>query len=556
MKYVVSSGEMKKIDKETIEALGVPAMVLMERAALKVAEAAEEYLEESKDFYRNNQILVLCGTGNNGADGIAAARILSAKGYEAKVYVIGEKEKASALFKQQFEIAVNFGVPMISNQDFAEYTIDENTILIDAIFGIGLNKEVTGIYKDIIDKINTTVKRRVFSVDAPSGLSCDTGFPLGTAVKADSTITFGYNKIGMVMYPGCEYAGKVTVADIGFASAERLGLTLKYFTYGKEDLCRLPLRRVYSNKGSYKKVLIIAGSAGMSGAAYFSAKAAYKTGAGLVKIMTEEMNRGSLQTALPEALICTYEDKELTDSVLNALKEELAWADVCVVGPGIGRGRAAEKLLQMVLENIKIPLVIDGDAIWLLGQKIDIFMEEQGNKRKEEDFSPGDSGEMYDTLSVGCTHRKEELILSDRIGYLRDILPERTILTPHLKELSYLLAVPVERIQKDLLETADKCTEGSHIIYALKDARTVVAFEGKQYINISGNNGMATGGSGDVLTGIIAGLIAGGLNESAAAVLGVYLHGLAGDFACEELGEYSLMATDITNYIYKAMNRK
>ncbi len=544
MKYLVSSGEMKEIDKKTIEGMGIPAIVLMERAALKVAEAVEGYLKEPEGLYQGNKILAICGTGNNGADGVAAARILSCKGYEAKIYVIGDRTKASPLFTQQLEIAVNFGVPMISNLDSAEYTIDNNTILIDAVFGVGLNKEVTGIYRDIIDKINLSAKRRVFAVDIPSGLSGDTGFPMGAAVKADSTITFGYLKAGMVMYPGCEYAGEVTTADIGFASGEKLGLNLKYFTYEKADLKLLPLRKAYSNKGSYKKVFIIAGSSNMSGAAYFSARAAYKTGAGLVKIMTNEKNRSILQTSLPEALLCTYHDKELTAAMLDSLKEELTWGDVLVIGPGIGRSKEAEKLLELVLENVKVPLIVDGDAVWLLGQKI--------NAIQKENFSPGILNEEYNVLS----DKTEENFMADRIGYLKNLLPDNTILTPHLKELSYLLGVPVERIQKGLLEIADICMEGNHNIYAIKDARTVVAFEGKQYINMSGNNGMATGGSGDVLTGIIAGLIAGGLQEPGAAALGVYLHGLAGDYACRDLGEYSLMATDITDYISRAMSRK
>ncbi|SHO51097.1 bifunctional ADP-dependent NAD(P)H-hydrate dehydratase/NAD(P)H-hydrate epimerase [Anaerocolumna xylanovorans] len=536
MKYLVSSGEMKEIDKKTIEDMGIPAIVLMERAALKVAEAVEEYIKASESVYKTNKVLVICGTGNNGADGIAAARILSCKGHDVKIHVIGDKKSASALFCQQSEIAVNFGVPMISNLNSAEYTIDESTILIDAIFGVGLNREVTGIYKDIIDKINFSAKRKVFSVDIPSGLSGDSGFPMGTAVIADSTITFGYQKIGMVMYPGCNYAGEVTVEDIGFAGEEKLGINLKYFTYEKEDLKLLPCRRAYSNKGSYGKVLVIAGSANMSGAAYFSAKAAYKTGAGLVKIMTNEKNRISLQTALPEALLCTYPDGELTKPQLDALKEELAWADVLVIGPGIGRKKEAEKLLELVLENVNVPLIIDGDAIWLLGQRINAL-------QKEQDFSPGDL-------------KREEVLLFGRIRYLKSILPDKAIITPHLKELSYLLAVSVERIQQELLKTANQCMEENHMIYAIKDARTVVAFAGKQYINMSGNNGMATGGSGDVLTGVIAGLIAGGLEEYTAAALGVYVHGLAGDFACEELGEYSLMATDISDYISKVMSRK
>lgn len=563
MKYLVSSCEMKEIDERTIEGMGIPAIILMEHAAMKVAETVEAYLKEQR--CANQRILVYCGTGNNGADGIAAARILFGKGYEVTICIVGDMKSTSSLFLQQKEIAENFSVPTISKLDFAEYTIDENTILIDAIFGIGLSREVTGIYKDIINKINTSVKRKVFSVDVPSGLSSDNGFPQGAAVKADVTISFGYSKIGLVMYPGCEYAGKVEIADIGFAPLGKIGMSLKYHTFEREDLTLLPPRKAYSNKGSYKKVLVVAGSATMSGAAFFSAKAAYMTGAGLVKVITSENNRISLQTSLPEALLYTYKEEELTRNALDLLAEEIKWADVCVIGPGIGRSEVSEKILTLILENIEVPLIIDGDAIWLLGQKVNSLIDNSREKVKEEDFSPGEplNHNIPTELSVSKSADKSiqkfadntnENKIEERIVSLKSILPAKTILTPHLKELSYLLGVPVEVIQKELLHMADNCIKENNLIFAIKDARTVVASKEHQYINMSGNNGMATGGSGDVLTGIIAGLIAGGLTESLAAALGVYLHGLAGDYACRELGEYSLMASDIIKYLPEAMS--
>lgn len=539
MKYLVNSEEMKEIDKRTIEKMGIPAVVLMERAALKVAEAVEEYIESTNDNKTNFKILAVCGTGNNGADGIAAARILFCKGYKAQVCTVGKDEAATELFLQQLKIAANFGVSIVRNLSAAEYTSDENTILIDAVFGVGLNREVTGIYKDIIDKINTASRRRVFSVDIPSGLSSDTGFPLGVAVRADNTVTFGYCKRGLVMYPGAKYAGRIHLADIGFAKAEILGVVPEAFIYEKQDLCRLPIRKPYSNKGSYGKVLVIAGSPNMSGAAYFSAKAAYKTGAGLVKIMTAEANRVILQTSLPEALLCTYPE-ELTEETHKSLEKELAWADVIVIGPGLGRSNGAKSLLELVLENSRVPVIIDGDAIWLLGQRIDAYIR--------ENFSPGDGAEEAE--------RDGNFPTAERIRCLGEILPHKAIITPHLKELSYLLSLSVGIIQRELFEAADICTCENQLVFAIKDARTVVAYGRKRYINMSGNNGMATGGSGDVLTGMIASLIGQGLTEEEAAVAGVYLHGLSGDMARKEMGEYSLMATDIIDHIPAAINEK
>ena len=543
MKYLVKRNEMQEIDRKTIEEMGIPAIVLMERAALTVAEVIEEYIQNSScDKDNKLKILAICGTGNNGADGIAAARILTCKGYKAAIYVVGDRNKASALFLQQLEIAANFGVEIVSNIDTPEYTIDENTILIDAIFGIGLNKDIQGEYKNIIDKLNRLKKRKVFAVDVPSGISADTGFPLGTAVKSDYTITFGYPKLGLVLFPGCEYAGIITVADIGFAAPELLKLPFHHYTFNKEDLKLIPNRKAYSNKGTYGKILVIAGSEDMSGAAYFSAKAAYRMGAGLVKILTNEKNRIILQTILPEALLNTYSDGELKPRDVNTLKEELKWADTVVIGPGIGRSTQAERLLQLVIEEVKVPVVIDGDALWLLGQKATNFV-------KEQDFSPGNSELMKAEIM-------EEKQAADRITILKNLLPDRTILTPHLKELSYLLNIPVKWLQNNLLKAADLCTLDNNIVYTIKDARTIVAEKESRYINLSGNNGMATGGSGDVLTGIIAGLLGQGLTEAKAAALGVYLHGLAGDLAAEESGQHSVMADDIINHISAVIKLK
>lgn len=539
MKYLVNSDEMKEIDRLTIEDMGLPAMVLMERAALKVAEAIEEYIQDSvKERAGRITILSVCGTGNNGADGVAAARILHCKGYKARVCTVGDRERGSEQFLQQIKIAENFGVSIVSNLSTEEYTIDENTILIDAIFGVGLNREVKSVYKDIINKINIAAKEKVFAVDIPSGLSSDTGFPLGIAVRADYTITFGLGKIGLAMYPGAEYAGEVFIADIGFAKEryiKKCESHLNHFIFEQEDLHRLPPRKPYSNKGSYGKVIVVGGSANMSGAAYLSAKAAYKSGAGLVKIMTAEQNRIILQSSLPEALLCTYPGEELENGELHLLEKELSWADVIVIGPGIGRSTSADKLLKLVLERSRVPIIIDGDAIWLLGQRIDAYIL--------ENFS-------------GETIQEENFRMEARINYLKEILPKKTIITPHLKELSYILSISVKRIQEELLRIADICARKNEIVFTIKDARTIVAYNNQRYINLSGNSGMATGGSGDVLTGIIAGLIGQGLSEEEAAMTGVYLHGLAGDKAAGKASEYSLMATDIIEHISEVMMQK
>ncbi len=503
MQKVVTSNQMKAIDSYTIEKIGIPSMVLMERAALQVVNVVKQHIGPK------DRILAVCGTGNNGGDGIAVARILKGDGYEAEVLLVGDEGKASEQTKEQLKIARNLGISILNNININEYTI-----IVDGLFGIGLNKPVTGIYEETIKTINSG-NHLVFAVDIPSGLSADLARPLNVAVKSDYTITFGYQKAGLILYPGCEYAGEVVVADIGFPQiafdAVNKMTRMDCSVYDESDKRKLPIRHTYSNKGTYGKVLIIAGSKNMSGACYLSAKAAYRCGAGLVKIMTVEENRVIMQQLLPEALLYTYTSEALEEpSKLGEIIEQIHWATSIVIGPGIGINPDSEKLLNLVITHAKAPLLIDADGLNIL---------------------------------ASMNHKKEEAVLiQDNIV---NMLPKDTILTPHIKELSRLINIPVEEITSNLLEIADKCTDNNKLIFVIKDPRTVAAYKEERYINISGNNGMATGGSGDVLTGIIGGFIAGGLSPWEAAKLGVYIHGLAGDKASEKKGCYSMMAGDI-----------
>lgn len=508
MKTIVNASQMQAVDAFTIEKVGIPAFVLMERAALSVAYEVKKYC------HKQDKILAVCGTGNNGADGIAAARILYTQGYQADILFAGDEKKASDLTAAQLVIARNLGISIYNNLVISEYTI-----IIDAIFGIGISRDVTGGYKTLIEEMNQG-EHTVFSVDIPSGLSADTAKPMGIAVKADYTVTFGLNKIGLLLYPGCEYGGKLTVSDIGFPGCAIEAAASPYFVYENEDMNKLPARKNYSNKGSYGKALIIAGSLNMSGACYFSAKAAYRMGTGLVKILTAKENRVILQSQLPEALISTYDTNAFNSVGRDKIIKEIKWADVIVIGPGLGMHEISEKILDIVIESAEVPVIIDADGINLLTRKADAaeknFLTEAQNQR-----------------------------IFKRLEITSSLLPKRTILTPHLKELAVLLNMPIEEIAKNLVDTAEKCTKYNDLIFVLKDARTIVSSYNKKYINTTGNNGMATGGSGDVLTGVIAGLIAQGLEAEEAAGLGVYIHGLAGDKAMEEKGSYSLMASDI-----------
>lgn len=506
MYYAVNSDQMKRIDQFTTDVIKIPSLVLMERAAYEVVACMKRHIKKS------DRILVICGSGNNGGDGIAAGRILFLQGYQVAILFIGKESNATEQTKLQLEIAKNIKLPFENNNKLGEYNI-----LIDAIFGIGLTRPVTGEYAEIIEEMNRQ-KAMVFAVDIPSGISADDGSIQNVAVRADYTITFGYQKTGLLLYPGAELAGEVIVADIGFPEYALEQVKPDTFYYGVDDLKLLPARKLNGHKGTFGKVLVIAGSKGMSGAAFLSAKAAYRTGAGLVKILTSSDNREVLQTLLPEALFASYDtcDSQHKD---KEIKDFINWASAIVIGPGLGQSQLAEDLLRMVLKEAKVPIIIDADGINLLAK-------------------------LLDTISKD---------LNTRMEALTNLRKAPVILTPHLMELSRLLKVPIQQIEENRIDIARQCSYNNNLIHVIKDARTVVSHRNNYYINVSGNHGMATGGSGDVLTGIIAALVAQGAEPFDAACLGVYLHGLAGNDAARNKGTYSLIASDIIDSIENVM---
>lgn len=498
MKYVVNATQMKAIDDYSIEKIGIPSLVLMEKAAMAVVDAM------LKTIVKTDKILAVCGAGNNGGDGIAAARILFHLGYHVDVLFVGDEEKSTKQTKVQLNIGRNIGLNIFNQLEISEYNI-----IIDAIFGIGLSKDIIDEYAFIINKINH-FQNKVYSIDIPSGVRADDGKVLNTAIKADETITFGLLKLGHLLYPGSEYVGSITVMDIGFPGEAIRQVHPEHFIYESEDLSGLPMRQTYSNKGTFGTVLVIAGSKDISGACFLSAKAAYRIGAGLVKVLTSVENKNMIQTLLPEALLITYEEENLNKDLISTIIDEIRQATSIVIGPGIGVSNMAKQLLQLVLQHSKVPTIIDADGINLLAKE----KEYKGIKKD------GDYGNNVN-------------------------LPSHFILTPHLKEMSRLIDLTVKEIAENILQVATWVTKEKQYTLVLKDARTLVTHQGKVYINTSGNNGMATGGTGDILTGIIAGLLAQGMPIYEAATMGVYLHGLAGDYAVKEKGLYSLIASDI-----------
>lgn len=502
MEYVLTAAEMKKCDETAIKEYGIASLVLMERAALETANAVIR--KYGKDIY----VGVMAGSGNNGGDGIAIARILQEHGIRVEINMVGEAKKLTEETKIQLETAKKLNIPICFGVEHTLYDV-----IIDAIFGIGITRNVEGKYRKAIEEINAS-KAKVVAVDIPSGVNTDDGSIMGCAVKADMTVTFAYRKIGLMLYPGAACAGEVLCVPIGIprtlTDTKRKGVVT--FTDKAQDL-HLPDRSRSGNKGTFGKLLLVAGSRSMGGACQLSALAAYRIGTGMVRVFTAEENRESLLRKLPEAIIDTYIDRDdeggIGDAERQTLINGLAWADVIAIGPGLSISSRALDILRTVLEYADKPMVLDADALNLLA-KNDALLESLrfGNRKNAADI----------------------------------------ILTPHLGEFSRLMKYPVSEIKKDILGVCKAFTKKYDASLVCKDARTVITKRGKLvYLNSSGNDGMATAGSGDVLTGIISGLLAQGMSGFEAAVIGAYAHGLAGDYARDNASAYYIMAQDIIN---------
>ena len=494
MQLWVNAAQMKAADQYTIQKLGVPSLELMEHAA----QACVQVLEDEKVDL--SHVCVVCGSGNNGGDGFAIARILQNNRYSVETFCVGNPEHYTEETQEQMHRLqecggkITYGMPQE----------DSYSVVIDAVFGVGLSRKVEGRYRQVIEQMNR-MRGTKFAVDIPSGLSATTGCILGCAFKADYTVTFQLKKIGLELSQGRTMAGRVIVPDIGISTDSICEDQEIVRTAGK-DIYRkmLPDRPEDSNKGTYGRLLVIAGSKGMAGAAYLNAHAAYMTGAGLVRIYTSSDNREILQTLLPEAIITTYEEYNKEE-----LLSLLTWADSVCIGSGLGMSRLSEKILKTVIEYVKVPCLIDADGLNLLAE----------NK-----------------------------------NYLNQMAERRFVITPHMEEMSRLTGTPVEELKADRIQILKDFISRYRITCVLKDSRTLIASEEKGIrMNLTGNSAMAKAGSGDVLAGVISGWMVQGKEAEDAAELGTYIHGLSGDLAKFEKGVYSVMARDLIEYISKAL---
>lgn len=498
MRYLPDANQMKEADSYTIHQLGIPSLELMERAARACVEHIKEWkLDLSK-------LCVLCGSGNNGGDGFAIARMFAQEGVDVTAILVGNAEHCTAETAHQIEQLKGTTAHYSEHFDKKQFEEESYSLIIDAIFGVGLCREVSGRYAEMIASVNQKKAIRM-SVDIPSGISAKTGNVLGIAVCADYTVTIQETKAGLVMDPGRAYAGTCVSADIGIVPLPLEEDDETAYTLDPQDYTALlPERNADSNKGTYGKLLMITGSKGMAGAAYLGALAAYRTGAGLVQIYTSEDNRIILQSQLPEAIITTYE--AFDEDELHRL---IDWADVVSIGSGFGTKKLSKKILKETISYTKKPLVIDADGL---------------------------------------------NILSEHMEYLCGVDCSQFIFTPHMKEFERISGVKIEEVKKDRIAALRTFVNQYGVTCVLKDSRTILFKPGERVaINLSGCAAMAKAGSGDVLAGIIASYLAQGLSQWDAALLGVYIHGKAGEIAQNEHGPYSLLARELADMAGIAM---
>jgi NAD(P)H-hydrate epimerase len=497
----VTSQEMRDIDARAINDYKIPGIVLMENAA----SAAVKVIKE--EVLKNQKILILCGIGNNGGDGFAIARMLIHAHYQVTIGIVGEVSSIKGDAKINYEIMKSLEIHHIQIHSEESYVafrnlLNQSDIIIDAMLGTGCSRELEGDMKQVVLEINQGTQT-VFAIDVPTGINADNGRIMGTCIKASKTITFCLPKVGLLLLPGVAYTGETVVVDIGIP--ERIYQDKPYKFHLLDDALNdlLPKRKMVSHKGTYGKILVVAGSKQMMGALLLSSLAAYKTGAGLVSVLTEAGNEQALFSYVPEAIIHTYTKDETTfNNEKEMIHQAIEGADAILIGPGLSSDKYAKRLLEMVVKADK-PLVIDADGLNLLAMDLDCLSFRQA----------------------------------------------QTIITPHIGEMARLTGLKGNIILENTAQCAETLSKKLNVITILKSAKTVIATNERTYINPFGNPGMATAGSGDVLAGIIISLVGQGLDLELAAVLGVYLHSKAGDMAKGKYGEKGLMARDIVDGI-------
>ncbi|MBQ8199715.1 MAG: NAD(P)H-hydrate dehydratase [Lachnospiraceae bacterium] len=509
MKYAVTAGQMRAHEQYVMETLGIDAILLMERAALFTAEIVKERTQ------KDSRVLIVCGTGNNGADGLALARILTEADYNADVLLLGADDKRSALNVKQQNML--FCGQLFRTLTDTKKSGREYAVIVDAILGIGCTRMLEGEIKEAVEWMNTQNAERI-AMDIPTGICSDTGRMLGTAFRADVTATFGLPKQGLYLGDGKKCAGKVKYDSCGmvypdFRQKMEQQKADKTFVLEKADVVPYLKRDSGGNKSSFGKIGVLAGSRDIAGAAQLAVEAAFRSGGGYVRLCTHENNKNAVLQAVPETVLSLYDD--VAENISGQVDALLAFADVICCGPGIGMSEDAKQMLQALLYHIteNKTLILDADALNLIAREQKL-------------------AEAYKNL------------------------PCNVILTPHVLEFSRLSGYSVEEIKNDRVRMARKYATENKVILVLKDAQTVVADSlGNICISEKGNDGMAVAGSGDVLAGVLAGICGQVKDPYMSACLGVYIHATAGDRAKKKLGAHSMMPSDMIYELKKCMKK-
>ena len=508
---ILSAESMREVDRTAIEDLGIPSMVLMENAAIGVVDAIGDIYGEAESA------VIFCGPGNNGGDGLAIARHLAVRGYEVRIFLMTGRPDRGLRGDSEVQLGIcrrqGLHIRDIESEEDLIEALEharESDLIVDALFGTGLARPLEGLFAELVEELND-LEVPIVAVDLPSGLNGSRSTPLGTHVQADLTVTFAAPKMAHVFPPASEAVGELVVADLGIPpelvdEVEEAGGAL-YLLREEELVDLLPPREPGTHKGDYGHALIVAGSPGKGGAAILAARAAVRAGAGLVTAAVPEAVVNVVDLGSIESMTLGLPSRHSGQLAASAADRVLAAAEgksVLALGPGLGQEEETAEAIRRIALETTLPLVLDADGINAFAGRA------------------GDLGE-----------REAE-----------------TVLTPHPGELGRLLGIPTAEVQADRIGSVRRAAAETGAVVVLKGYRTLVATpEGEINVNPTGNPGMASGGTGDVLTGLIAGLIAQGLEVLDAALLGVYLHGLAGDLAAIEAGEVGMTAGDLLGFL-------
>jgi ADP-dependent NAD(P)H-hydrate dehydratase / NAD(P)H-hydrate epimerase len=505
---IVTASEMQQIDRRTIEEFGIPGMVLMENAG----RGATHFLLEQFPDLKNQRIGVLSGRGNNGGDGFVIARYLKQKGLAVSVYLLADSGKVQGDAAANLRFLKPLSIPLVELPDAASFSrlkseLTGLDVWVDALLGTGLKSDVKGYFKTVIEFINE-LNKPVFAVDIPSGLNSDTGHACGACIRARATATFAFAKIGHMVYPGADLTGALEIVDIGIPPPIVEAVRPKQFL--------LTARRIRSyfkprppdaHKGRTGHLLVIAGSTGKTGAAAMTCHSALRAGAGLVTLGIAESLNPILEAGMLEAMTAPLPESRagiITESAAAAIRNLMAGKKCLAIGPGLGQEPETGELVRRIIKDSEIPVVVDADGINHLAGRLEILQRTKAP----------------------------------------------VILTPHPGEMARLVDAEVSTVQSDRVKCAREFAVGCRVHVVLKGARTVIAHpDGRVFINPTGNSGMASGGMGDVLTGIIAGMVTQGFSPETASHAGTYLHGAAADTLAEAIGPYGFLAGDVIKAI-------